>query len=649
MFERGRQVGSFIIDQRIARGGTGEIYLAFQASMKRQVALKIVPVDERMPDRRDTYQRFTREAEVVAKLEHPHIVPLHDYGVWQDEFAFLAMRYMRGGSLEDLIKLEGRLPLDKAIKLFGQVALALDYAHQQHIVHRDIKPSNILLDEFGNAYLTDFGLAKLMEMSLGWTEAGTLVGTPIYASPEQIRDSDTLDYRTDLYSFGVVVYHALAGRPPFEMDERGLMALIRRQVSDVPPSASTFNPNLSSEIDRILTKMIEKEPEKRYASAGDMVRALAQAANVPLPDTFLSQPLLPEPQQQTKWFTPSQIIVFMFVMLFIAIGTVGILSFTQVRSAPQSTQYSLIPNIIGSIRDTEPSASEASLARERVGVNGFIGYIACTMETELTTFLARAMGDVAQEYGLQYEVINSNMDSYLQSTQIETARLQGAKALIVCQLDSQLLAPTLQSAADDGVILGFNSPPLIDDGVVVGLDNTELGRRLGQQAGEYIRDVLGGQARVMVLNLPGSVSSMLRAEAMEAAMLAVSPEAEIVGRYRGVTRENGRDAALSLLNADNPFDVVLSVNDAAALGVISVLEERDYPPDSVAIFSVNGEALARQYVRRGEYMQATIAFDREQWARSTMQAVIKMLGGGTLPRTILVTSGELITRETQAP
>ena len=617
--------------------------------MKREVALKIVPVDERMPDRKEAYQRFEREAKVIARLEHPHIVPLHAYGVWQDDFAYLAMRYMRGGPLGDYIKRHGALPPDQVIKMFGQIALALDYAHGRGVVHRDIKPGNILLDELGNAYLTDFGLAKLMEMSLGWTEAGTLVGTPLYASPEQIRDSDALNYRSDLYSFGVVVYHGLVGRPPFEVDQDGIMTLIRRQVGEPPPLPSSLNPVLNPEVDAILMKALQKQPEKRYSSAVELIQDLAQALDVSVPNTFLMVAAPPDeqpPAAARRWpLRISRRSLIVFVCLLIIVITATGLVLRSRAETPGNEHYTLIPNIIGSVHDTVPSDSEVTRARERLGDRGFIGYLACTLETELTTFLARAMGDVAEEYGLEYQVFDGRMDSYIQSTQIEDARRQGAPALIVCQLDAQALAPSLQSAAAAGVILGFNAPPNIADGVVVTVDNAELGRQIGAEAGAYIRDVLGGHANVLLLDLPESPSSSSISSAMEAAMLQAAPDAQIVARMRGVTRENGRDAAQALLASGTAYDVVLSVNDAAAFGVIAVLQEQNIPPEAVTVFSVNGESLAQQYVRRGLYMQATIVFDRQMLARSTMEAVIKMLGGGSLPRTILVTDSHVVTAD----
>lgn len=654
MLEHGRQIGNFIIDQRIARGSMGEIYRAYQGSMRREIALKIVPVDERVPDRKDAYQRFAREAEVVARLEHTHIVPLHDYGVWQDEFAYLAMRYMRGGALSDLLKREGALAPARAIRLCGQVALALDHAHSRGVIHRDIKPGNILLDEEGNAYLTDFGLAKLTELSLGWTETGTLVGTPLYASPEQIRDSDLLNHRSDLYSFGVVVYHILVGRPPFEIDERGVMGLIRRQLNEAPPLPSSLNPALNARADAILLKALEKDPLQRYPTAIDMIRELADALEVPMPNTYAllaNAPAVVSPnggqsprggRSRRTLFVAAEVVV---ALLLIGAGVLFVLS--QRRS--DLPRYTLLTNVIGSVEDTTPSDEDAARARERLGERGFVAFIACTLETEMSTFLARRMGEIAEVYELDYRVFNSALNADFQLVQVEDAREQGAIALIVCQLNSQALVPVLETAANEGMILAFNSPPLIGDGAIIMLDNAELGREIGREAGEYIRDQLGGSARVVLLGLPNSASGQTIAQGMQTALLQVAPNAEITGHYDGITPENGRNVTEALLTAGEQIDVVLTVNDGAAFGVIEALEARDIPPESVSIFSINGESLARQYVRQNYYLRATLGLDREGLAQATIQSVIKMLGGGTLPRTILVASSEMITAESSAP
>jgi len=644
MLERGRQVGNYVIEARIARGGSGEIYRAYQGSMKREVALKVVPIDERVEDRREAYKRFEREAEVVADLEHPNIVPLHQFGVWKDEFAYLAMRYMRGGSLGDLLKRRGRLTPADAIPLFMQIAQALDYAHRRKIVHRDLKPSNILLDELGNAYLTDFGLAKLMELSLGWTETGTLVGTPIYASPEQIRDSDGLDYRSDVYSFGVVLYHALVGRPPFQVEEDGLMGLIRRQLSEAPPTPSELVPDLSDEIDAVLLRALAKDPAQRYPSAVELVRALAAASNVTMPKLITGESARVELPAVAK--RPVRRTVLPFAIALVIVALLSLLLFIRRVPGTNPGAYTLLPDAVGVPQDTAPTAAEIAAAQERAGDGGFIAYIACTLDTEITAFLARAMSDVAEAYGMRLQVYNSAMDSYFQITQIEQARRQGAAALVICQLDSRLLRDTLQSAVDDGEVVAFNAQPLIDGGVRVIADNHGLGARIGQAAGEYIRDHMGGHARVMILTLPEASAANEISAAMEQTLLTVAPNAEIVGYYRGVTRENGHDAATELMDAGDSFDVVLSVNDAAALGVISALSEHNVPPDAVAVFGVNAESLTRHYIHNREYMVASIGFDRDALARSTIEAVIKMLGGGTLPQTILIAPGALVIQPT---
>src|SRR5262249_46878997 len=161
------------------------------------VALKVIRLDEGQGQHEDFRRRFAHEAEVIAKLEHIHILPIYAYGI-SNEMAYLAMRWLKGGTLSQTMR-QGKLTLEHAADIFTQVAKGLAYAHSQGVIHRDLKPSNIMLDDTGNAYLTDFGLAKLVESSGEITKTGNIVGTPAYMSPEQLR-GDTLDYRCDIYS-----------------------------------------------------------------------------------------------------------------------------------------------------------------------------------------------------------------------------------------------------------------------------------------------------------------------------------------------------------------------------------------------------------------------------------------------------------------
>ena len=168
----GKEIGDYILEERIGRGATADVYRARQKSVQRDVALKVINPVYNIDDQQDFRQRFEHDAQLIAALEHIHILPVHDYGVTEDGLAYIVMRLMRGGSLDDLITSSG-LPLSRAALLFTQVASALHYAHERGIVHRDVKPSNILLDDTGNAYVSDFGVAKFMDHpSLSLTKTG---------------------------------------------------------------------------------------------------------------------------------------------------------------------------------------------------------------------------------------------------------------------------------------------------------------------------------------------------------------------------------------------------------------------------------------------------------------------------------------------
>jgi serine/threonine-protein kinase len=175
------------------------------------VALKILP--RHLSHDREFRERFHREAKAVAKLEHLHILPLYTYGE-EDDLVYMVMRYLQGGTLTDRLR-QGVLPLTMANQWLTQIAGALDYAHAHGVLHRDVKPSNVLLDDSGNAYLTDFGIAKIIESTLDLTGAGML-GTPAYMSPEQCRGSKNLTPASDIYSLGIVLYEMTTGRTPYQ-------------------------------------------------------------------------------------------------------------------------------------------------------------------------------------------------------------------------------------------------------------------------------------------------------------------------------------------------------------------------------------------------------------------------------------------------
>lgn len=286
----GKRVGGYEIRGVIGRGGMAAVYLAHQVSMNRQVAFKVLP---RQFLHDDTYmQRFNREVQIVSQLEHRSIVPVYDHGEYEGQ-PYIVMRYLAGGSV-DMRLHSGALPLPLILTILQQIAPALDYAHSKGVLHRDLKPSNILLDDAGGAYLTDFGIARVVgEVSGGSITTQGAVGTPSYMSPEQAQGMP-LDGRSDLYALGITAFEMITGVRPFEADTPYGTAVL--QVTAPPPSPREFKPELSYSVEGVILRALSKRKEARYASAGEFTDALKLAADAPLitlSDTQPSPPVQP--------------------------------------------------------------------------------------------------------------------------------------------------------------------------------------------------------------------------------------------------------------------------------------------------------------------------------------------------------------------
>jgi serine/threonine protein kinase len=265
----GKTIGNYKVVDVLGAGGMATVYRARQTNIERDVAIKVMAAAfARQPD---FVERFKREAELFAQLEHPHILPIYDYGD-EDGNLYLVLRLMDGGSLESYMRKEP-LTLAQIGKMVTQMSHALDHAHNQHVIHRDIKPNNVLLDKFGNAYLMDFGIAKILSGSR-LTATGTLLGTPAYMAPEQWK-LDPIDGRSDIYSVGVMLYELFTGELPFpgETPFQFMYAHLHEEV----PAVSAKVDGFSLGIDDVIFKATAKEPDERYQTAREMAEALDKA------------------------------------------------------------------------------------------------------------------------------------------------------------------------------------------------------------------------------------------------------------------------------------------------------------------------------------------------------------------------------------
>src|SRR6185503_3559835 len=216
--------------------------------------------------------RFVREAKSAGRLNHPNIVTIYDAGM-AGEVAYIAMEHLEGQSLQQMMKSGAAIPFERAVDIVAQVAEGLDYAGRFGIVHRDIKPANIMVSPAGIAKITDFGVARVPASSM--TDAGTLLGSPKYVAPEQIRE-DSIDPRADIFSLGVVLYELLGGKTPFEEPEQDVISLLDRIVAAQPAPLSKVRPGLPDALDAILARALAKEPAKRFQRAGDLARRLRE-------------------------------------------------------------------------------------------------------------------------------------------------------------------------------------------------------------------------------------------------------------------------------------------------------------------------------------------------------------------------------------
>ncbi|MBE0691276.1 MAG: serine/threonine protein kinase, partial [Anaerolineae bacterium] len=417
----GRQIDDYVVEERIGRGGMATVYRAFQRSMRRPVALKVIMLEPNREEREEFKRRFAREVEMAAKLEHLHILPVFGYGFVEDELAYLSMRLLRGGTLAQKM---GNRPMHalEAARIFVQIANGLEYAHQQGIIHRDLKPGNIIFDEQGNAYLADFGLAKLIAGTDDLTQSGSVVGTPLYMSPEQLR-GDPVDRRSDVYGAGVLLYHMLAGRPPFQAADGNLVAIIYQHLEKPPPPISEYQPNLPAHVTDVVMTALAKKPEDRFPTVAAMSLALQIAVErsadvlgmitssdipaVPLPETETlspqpmrlssETPTAPVPRPLLK--SPAALVGLVLLVLVIVVAA---LLLTPLGDSIAPHRSTILTGGSGSADSVIPNDDEIRLAQARVGAEGFIAYVTCNTTSEYHARQTREMGDMAAEFGVEY-------------------------------------------------------------------------------------------------------------------------------------------------------------------------------------------------------------------------------------------------------
>jgi polar amino acid transport system substrate-binding protein len=271
----GKTLGQYQILEPIGSGGMAHIYRAYQPSVKREVVVKVL--SPALRDHPSFVKRFTQEVDVIAHLQHPHIIPVYDFGQHEDDF-YIVMAYMRGGTLAERIdQSKDGLPGGEIIRLLDLIADGLDYAHAKNIIHRDLKPNNILMDERDNPYIADFGLAKPTEGKIELTNT-MMTGTAAYMAPEIARYGKSTR-RADIYALGVILFEMLTGHLPYQGDTP--YNLLSAHIHQPIPKLHDFRPDLPEAMQSVIDKAIAKEPEDRYATAKEMATAFKTVMNAP--------------------------------------------------------------------------------------------------------------------------------------------------------------------------------------------------------------------------------------------------------------------------------------------------------------------------------------------------------------------------------
>ena len=320
----GAEVAGYRIVEQAGRGGMATVYKAYQPTLSRYVAIKVLPPS--MASGGDFDERFRNEAVRLAALRHPSIPAVFDYGT-ADGVTYIASDFIDGGTLSD--QLGSPLPLDYTTSVLAPIASALDYAHSRGVIHRDIKPSNILLTRDARPMLTDFGIARMLTPDVSMTQTGMILGTPQYMAPEQ--GAGETSAAADIYSLAVVAYHMLTGRVPF--DAATPMAVILAHQQEPLPLPRTINPAMSEAVEGALLKGLSRDPGARYPSAGALIRALTEAGNVtsavappppaplaePRPAEPLAAPLLPAPRRSRR----PALLAAVLVLALLAAGGAG--------------------------------------------------------------------------------------------------------------------------------------------------------------------------------------------------------------------------------------------------------------------------------------------------------------------------------------
>jgi eukaryotic-like serine/threonine-protein kinase len=319
--------GRYRVLKRLGSGGMADVYCAEDSQLGRRVALKVL--HRRFAEDQQFVERFRREASSAAGLQHPNVVAIFDRGE-RDGTYYIAMEYVEGRTLKDIIREKGPAPPEAAVDITLQILRAARYAHKRGIVHRDIKPHNVLIDQDGRVRVTDFGIARAGTSDM--TETGSIMGTAQYLSPEQAQGRP-VDARSDLYSIGIVLYELLTGRVPFDAESPVTIAL--KQVNEAPIPPRQLVPAIPPELEAIVLRAMEKDPARRFVDADEFIAALEEGRVAPLPPPPVVEEVIEEQEEPgRRWW--------LWLLILLALAAIALGLYLLLRP-----EQLTVPNVIG--------------------------------------------------------------------------------------------------------------------------------------------------------------------------------------------------------------------------------------------------------------------------------------------------------------
>jgi serine/threonine-protein kinase len=563
--------GRYRVLRRLGSGGMADVWLAEDTHLQRQVALKVL--HRRFAQDREFVERFRREAEAAAGLQHPNIVSVFDRGEFAGTY-YIAMQYIEGPTLKELID-RGLTP-EEAVALIRQVLEAARFAHRNSIVHRDLKPQNVIVDGEGKAVVTDFGIARAGVSEI--TQTGSVMGTPHYLSPEQAQGFDVTAV-SDLYSIGVILYEALTGRVPFEADSA--VAVAMKQVSQTPQRPSSINHRLTPALDAVVMRALEKDPGQRFQSADAFIAALdtalkepgagaggtaAFAALPPVIATPVEAADEPDPEEEARkrrrrWIAAAVVAVLVGILVGLALTRETSTEVPKVTGNQLNVAIALLQQdgfSVGEVKrvereapsnevlEQEPSASPPG---DRASLDcSFLTFFCSKPEVTLTVSAGPGSGKVPATAGLPRDEAAEKLEATGFGVKVETVNSDSVEEELV--IHSEPSAGTTATHGSDVTLFVSAGPKLAKVPILVGSQRRLAvqqirGRGLTPSVSEEESDSPAGE---VISQSPSAGSEVEAGSAVSIVISSGKEQAEVpnvIGKLRAEAVQAVRDAGLS--------------------------------------------------------------------------------------------------------